>query len=118
MTVADIAGIVGARVLCEGEPDKRVARAFGSDMMSDVLAYVKDDTLLITGLINSQSIRTACLIDLPCVLYVRGKEPDAADVQMAERMGISVLTCPLSLYEACGRLWAAGLPGVDMRREL
>ena len=77
MTVSDIARILKAEVLCEGDSmEAEVHTACGSDMMSDVLAYVKDQSVLLTGLVNSQVVRTAEMMDMVCIVFVRGKRPD------------------------------------------
>ena len=78
-------------------------------MMSDVLAYVKDQGVLVTGLVNPQVIRTANMMDILCVVFVRSKSPTAEMVELAEECGIAVMTSSHRAYEACGILWANGL---------
>ncbi len=110
MTVGDIAQLLDARVLAgEQHLDREVHSACGSDMMSDVLAYVKDQAVLLTGLCNIQSIRTATMMDMVCVVLVRGKQPDQAMIELAERQGLVLLTCTKRMYLACGILFAGGL---------
>lgn len=110
MTIREIARILDARWLCcEEGADQEIRFAFASDMMSDVLAHVGEDTLLLTGLINSQSVRTAEMLDIPCLVFVRGKLPHQDTLQRAELIGLPMLVTSCSLYEACGRLYAAGL---------
>ena len=113
MTVKEIASILEAKFLCcEEEGDRQVHSAFASDMMSDVLAFVTEDTLLLTGLINSQSVRTAEMLDLPALVFVRGKKPHQDAVDRARMIGMPALTTQMTMYEACGRLYAAGVQGV------
>ena len=110
MTIREIAGILNARwVCCEDGADQEVRYAFASDMMSDVLAHVSEDTMLLTGLINSQSVRTAEMLDVPCLVFVRGKVPHQDAVQRAKQIDLPVMVTTFSMYEACGRLYAAGL---------
>ena len=110
MTIREIARILDARWLCcEEEADNPVRYAFASDMMSDVLAHVGEDTMMLTGLINSQSVRTAEMLDVPCLIFVRGKEPHKDAVQRAELIGLPTLMTNYSMFEACGKLYAAGL---------
>ena len=110
MTVKEIAQILDAQWLCgQEEGDRVVHYAFASDMMSDVLAYVQEDTVLLTGLVNSQSVRTAEMLDVPCLMFVRGKLPHQDALQRAELIGLPTLSTTCSMYEACGRLYAAGL---------
>ena len=78
-------------------------------MMSDVLAYAEDQALLLTGLNNPQAVRTALMLDMSCILFVRGKEPAEEVVSLAKLSHIAVLSTALTMYEASGRLYAAGL---------
>ena len=113
MTIREIAEILHAKwICCEDEADREVRYAFASDMMSDVLAHVEEDTMLLTGLINSQSVRTAEMLDLPALVFVRGKNPHADAVERARMIGMPALTTQLTMYEACGRLYGAGVCGV------
>lgn len=115
MTVGEIARLLDAAWLCCQEEGRReIHAAFASDMMSDVLAYVTEDTLLLTGLVNSQSVRTCEMLDVPCIVFVRGKEPQPDALEMAEEIGLPALCTPYTMYEACGRLYAAGLPPVKL----
>ena len=110
MTIREIAEILNAQwICCEEEADREVRYAFASDMMSDVLAHVEEDTMLLTGLINSQSVRTAEMLDVPCLVFVRGKIPHQDTVQRARQIGLPTLITTCSLFEACGRLYTAGM---------
>lgn len=115
MTVREIAQVLNAAWLCcEEEGGREIHAAFASDMMSDVLAYVKEDTLLLTGLVNSQSVRTCEMLDVPCIVFVRGKEPLEDALEMAEEIGLPALRTPYTMFEACGLLYAAGLPPLKL----
>ena len=115
MTVREIADVLQARWLCcEEEGDRVIHTAFASDMMSDVLAYVQEDTLLLTGLVNSQAIRTAEMLDLPCVVFVRGKNPHMDAIARARQLGMPALSTQYTMFEACGRLYNAGLRPVEI----
>lgn len=110
MKVYEIKNILDAAVLCgEEHLQTEVLSACGSDMMSDVLAFVKDQAVLLTGLCNPQVIRTAEMLDMKCVVFIRNKKPDKLIVDMAKAKNIVVLTSPLRMYSACGLLYAAGL---------
>ncbi len=103
---------MGAEVLCcEDCLDREVYSACGSDMMSDVLAYVKDQAVLLTGLVNPQVIRTAEMMDMVCIVFVRSKRPSEAMVEMASDDGIVIMATDKRMYEACGMLYANGLIG-------
>ncbi len=111
MKISEIRDLLGAAVLCGDEMDRDILSACGSDMMSDVLAYVKNQAVLLTGLVNPQVIRTAVMMDMICIIFVRSKQPSAQMIEFAEENGLTVLTTPLRMYEACGKLYAAGLKG-------
>jgi hypothetical protein len=99
-----------AKVLCcEENLGKHVYSACGCDLMSDVLAYVKDQAVLLTGLINSQVVRTAMMMDMVCIVFVRSKDPTEEMLQLARDNGIVILSTDKRLYEACGLLYANGL---------
>ena len=109
MKISDVAAILDAKVLVEGNMDTEVKTACGSDMMSDVLAFVKDQTALLTGLVNPQVIRTAMMVDMRCIVFVRGKHPTPEMIALAEENRIVLLSTGLRMYEACGRLYVSHL---------
>lgn len=112
MKISQIKEILEAQVLCgEENLEKEVHSACGSDMMSDVLAYVKNQAVLLTGLVNSQVIRTAEMMDMVCIVFVRKKQPTAEMIELAKESGIVVMHTPLRMYEACGKLYSSGLCG-------
>ena len=112
MKIREIATLLEAEVLCcEENLDKDVFSACGSDMMSDVLAYVKDQAVLITGLLNAQVIRTAEMMDMICIVFVRSKRPSEELLTLAQEHGMVVMATARRMYEACGILYAAGLSG-------
>ena len=85
--------------------------ACGADLMSDVLAFTHAGTLLLTGLTNPQVVRTAEMAGIRAIIFVRGKRPPRETIALAEEKGIPLLATRYTLYEACGRLYNAGLPG-------
>lgn len=110
MKIEDIQKILEAERLTTGKhPKGEVKSACASDLMSDVLAFSKSSTALLTGLVNPQVIRTAEMLDILCVVFVRGKRPDAETVQLAEELGIALLATKLTMYYAAGRLYEAGV---------
>ncbi|MDD3947637.1 MAG: DRTGG domain-containing protein [Clostridia bacterium] len=114
MKISKIAEILEAEVLCcDGHTENEVMSACASDMMSDVLAFVKDHAVLITGLCNPQVIRTAEMMDIVCVVYVRGKKPDAMSIELAESKNIVLMTSKYRMYQACGLLFSQGMHGGD-----
>ena len=112
MTVREVMQIVDGKILVgEDRLDTPVDTACGSDLMSDVLAFVKEKTVLITGLINPHVVRTSEMLDITCIVFSRGKQPSAEILEMADEIGITVLSSPLTTYTACGELYVHGLPG-------
>lgn len=112
MTIAQVMQALNAELLTpEAELDTQVHDACGSDMMSDVLAYVKDQAVLLTGLNNLQVVRTAEMMDILCIVFVRGKRPEESLVQMAAQRDIAVLATSLPMFTACGLLYEQGLRG-------
>jgi len=112
MKIGTMKELLDAKILCcEENVDKNVYSACGSDLMSDVLAYVKDQAVLLTGLINPQVIRTAVMMDMICIVFVRSKTPTEEMLKLAEESGIVIMSTDKRLYEACGLLYANGLVG-------
>lgn len=110
MKIRIIRELLDAEVLCGQEyMDREVNSACGSDMMSDVLAYVKDQAVLLTGLVNPQVVRTAEMMDMVCVVFVRSKMPTEEIVRLARESHMVILATHKRMYEACGKLYAAGL---------
>ena len=115
MTVLQLKEILSAELLCGGDHlDREVHTACGSDMMSDVLACVTEDTLLLTGLVNGQCVRTCEMLDVPCVVFVRSKEPLADALALAREIDLPMLKTPYTMFEACARLYTAGLRPVEL----
>ena len=111
MKVSDIVQILNAQILAEGDLNAEVRTACGSDMMSDVLAFVKDQAVLLTGLMNPQVVRTAEMMDMRCIIFVRGKEADPTVIALAKQKNITVLQTHYRMFTACGLLYSKGLRG-------
>lgn len=110
MKISTIKNLLDARIISgEDGLDADVCSACGSDMMSDVLAYVKDQAVLLTGLVNPQVIRTAEMMDMRCVVFVRSKLPSQDMIALARENGIVLLATGKRMYEACGILYSNGL---------
>ncbi len=110
MKIRQIQTLLCAKLLCgESELDSDVYSACSSDMMSDVLAFVKDQGVLLTGLVNPQVVRTAAMMDMRCIVFVRGKIPGEEVIKLGEESGIVIMASCMRMYEACGRLYSAGL---------
>ena len=111
MTAKQVQEVLGARVLVGSEYlDQEVKTACGSDLMSDVL----DHSVLLTGLCNPQVIRTAEMLDIVCIIFVRGKKADETILEMARDRGLIVMETGHRLFSSCGMLYAAGLTGGEI----
>jgi hypothetical protein len=89
--------------------DNVLSSACGADLMSDVLTFAKEGCVLLTGMVNHHVVRTAEMLDVMCIVFVRGKKPTDDVIELAQDCGITLLTCNQTLYEACGILYMQGL---------
>mgnify|MGYP005811860463 CR=1 FL=1 len=112
MRLYEIRDILHAQVLCGGEfLEREVISACASDFMSDVLAYVKDQGVLLTGMVNPQVVRTVEMMDMKCIIFVRGKTPGEDIISLASERDIVVMTSAERMFTACGLLYSHGLEG-------
>lgn len=112
MKISEIKSILNAELICGEEfIENEVHTACGSDMMSDVLAYVKEQAVLLSGLVNPQVVRTAEMMDMKCIVFVRGKRPDTDMIDLAVERDIVLLGTELEMFTACGLLYKNGLKG-------
>ena len=110
MKISKIRELLSADVLCgEDMLEEDFHSAFGSDMMSDVLAFVNDQAVLLTGLCNLQVVRTANMMDMRCIVFVRAKKPTDDIIALAKESGIAVLATDKTMYVSCGILYSNGL---------
>ena len=110
-----VVDLLEARVLGGSfNEDTEVLSACGCDLMSDVLAFVKDQAVLMTGLVNLQVIRTAEMMDMICIVFVRSKRPTPEMVEAARESGIALLATSKRMYDACGTLYTNGLTGTKV----
>lgn len=110
MKLKEIIEILNAKVLTKDYDENiEILSGCGSDLMSDVLAFVKDQGMLLTGLVNPQVIRTCEMMDMKVVVFVRGKEPGEDVLNLAKDSSICVLSTEYPMYIACGKLYKEGL---------
>jgi predicted transcriptional regulator len=111
--LGDIIQIVNGKVLSNKvNLDLEIPSCGASDLMSDALAFMKPGSLLLTGLVHPQSIRTAEMADLAAIIFVRGKTPSSDAVELAKELGIPLIASSYGMYEMCGKLYQAGLEPV------
>lgn len=112
ITVKDVKEALKCRVLVgEDHLDREVATACAADLMSDVLAFSKDHTVLVTGLCNPQVVRTAEMLDIVCIIFVRGKKPDEKAIELAKDNDLVILETGHRMFSTCGILYELGLRG-------
>jgi len=110
LKLRDVKEILDAEVLVGDERlDMEVKTAFGADLMSDVLAFAKAGSLLLTGLTNDQVIRTADILDIAAIIMVRGKKPTVEAINLANELKIPILATKYILFETAGRLYTKGI---------
>lgn len=118
MKLEEVREILDARILAGdmsivGERSISIERVFASDLMSDVLAFAEEKTMLLTGLTNLQVIRTSEMLDIDVVVFVRGKVPGKEIIKLANEKEVTLLATSQGMYTACGKLFQRGLKGVD-----
>jgi predicted transcriptional regulator len=109
--LAEIGELLAAEVYTCRERLDNVQIQFGcaSDLMSDVLAFSRAGAVLMTGLVNLQTIQTAFIAEISAVVLVRGKKPNNDMMALAAERRLPLLSSPYSMYEACGILYNRGL---------
>jgi predicted transcriptional regulator len=114
MIVDDVIKIVSGTLLTpEVDTNRMVKGGCGADLMSDVLAYIQPEAVLLTGLCNPQVVRTAQMADITAIVLVRGKKPPQETIDLAASENIPLITSPYGMFELCGRLHHAGLPSLE-----
>ena len=110
MKLKEVMELLDARLLCgEDKLDMEIDSASASDFMSDMLAYVGSQKLLLTGMIKPQVIRTAEMVDMSVIIFVRGKVPDDNMLSLAEESDMAVLSTKKLMYTSCGLLYENGV---------
>ena len=115
MKISEVKDILKAKVYCgDDSMEREVNSAFGCDLMSDVLAFVDNQALLLTGLVNSQVIRTAEMMDIKNIVFVRGKNPSDEMIELTNEYSMVLMSTEDTLYTASGKLYSAGLVPKDV----
>lgn len=111
MKLREVLQIIEGKIISETiDLDLEVTTGGGADLMSDVLAFAQDGMLLMTGLTNPQVVRTAEMAGTVAIVFVRGKIPPPETIALAKERGVTLLASKHTMFETCGRLYAAGLP--------
>ena len=116
MQLQEIVELIYGKVLTDdNDLQAEVQGGCGADLMSDVLASVQPQAVLLTGLCNPQVVRTAQMADVAAIVFVRGKVPTQDVIDLANSEKIPLITTPYGMFELCGRLYKAGLPSLERR---
>jgi predicted transcriptional regulator len=115
MKLGDVlSSIEGKTISKDVDLDMDIQMGCGADLMSDVLSFTHEGTLLLTGLTNPQVVRTAEVAGINAIVFVRGKVPPEETIALAEERGIPLLASKYTMFETCGRLYKAGLPSCGL----
>lgn len=115
MKLREVLALTEGKVISKNvDLDMEVQMGCGADLMSDVLSFTHEGTLLLTGLTNPQVVRTAEIAGIRAIIFVRGKIPPEETVALAEEKGIPLLASKYTMFETCGRLYRAGLPSCGL----
>jgi hypothetical protein len=113
MKIGEIVATLSGRILVENHGmEEEVPMGGAADLMSDVLAFGNEGMVLMTGLTNPQVVRTAEMAGINVIVFVRDKTPPLETIELARDSGMTLVTTGYTMYEACGRLFQAGLPGL------
>ncbi len=112
MNLNQLVNTIDGKIVAQNGKVNNYDMAFASDLMSDVLTLVNDNIVLITGLANLQTIRTAEMADINCIIFVRNKKVSKEMIQLAQESGIDVIECSYSMFRASGLLYQAGMKPV------
>ncbi len=115
MNVSELIKMIDGKLLNESANlTREVKGGCGADLMSDVLASIQPEAVLLTGLCNPQVVRTAQMADVAAIILVRGKVPPQETIDLAKQERIALISSPFGMFELCGRLYQAGLPSFEL----
>ena len=117
MKLKTVKSLLNTETIFEASAEKddlEVKNACGADLMSDVLAFSNEKTLLLTGLTNPQVVRTAEMVGIQVIIFVRGKEPQIETISLANQLNIFLYSTDKPLFEACGLLYKNGIGPEEM----
>ena len=118
MNIRDLIRILDGRLISDtNNLNREIKGGFGADLMSDVLASIQPEAVLLTGLCNPQVVRTAQMADIAAIVLVRGKQPPVETVRLANEENLPLISTPYGMFEVCGRLHDAGLASLETPME-
>ena len=118
MNIRDLIRIIDGTLITQASNlNREIKGGFGADLMSDVLASIQPEAVLLTGLCNPQVVRTAQMADVSAIVLVRGKRPPTETVRLATEENVPLISTPYGMFEVCGRLHDAGLASLELPME-
>ena len=114
LSLEEITVILEAEIILgEHWINKKIETIYCSDLMSDILSFSDSKSLLLTGLINPQAVRTAEMVEIAAICFVHGKHPHEETIELARQNDIILLSTKLSMFEASGKLYCASIEKCD-----
>jgi predicted transcriptional regulator len=114
MNVQELIDLINGKLInSTADLSREIKGGCGADLMSDVLASIQPEAVLLTGLCNPQVVRTSQMADVSAIVLVRGKNPPQETIDLANQERIALITSPFGMFELCGRLYRAGLPSLE-----
>jgi len=115
MKVSELIELIDGKLLTNtAELSQEIKGGCGADLMSDVLASIQPEAVLLTGLCNPQVVRTSQMADVAAIILVRGKCPPKETIDLANAEAIPIISSPFGMFELCGRLYQAGMPSLEL----
>ncbi len=114
MNIRELIRIIDGTLITKAENlNREIKGGFGADLMSDVLASIQPEAVLVTGLCNPQVVRTAQMADVAAIVLVRGKQPPEETIALGNEECVPLISTPYGMFEVCGRLHEAGLVSLE-----
>ncbi len=115
MKINELVKIINGKLLTQqSDLDREIKGGCGADLMSDVLASIQPNAVLLTGLCNPQVVRTAQMADVAAVVIIRGKTIPPETISLAQLENIPLISSPYGMFELCGRLYQSGLSSLEV----
>lgn len=112
--IRELANVLEAKVICgDDRLDEEVRIGCTSDLMSDILTLDLENLVLITGLTNLQTIRTAEFADVSCIVLVRNKKASQEMIELANESDLVVMECKYSAFKSTHLVCQAGLLAIE-----
>jgi serine kinase of HPr protein (carbohydrate metabolism regulator) len=109
MNIQTILNLIEGNTVTDAESLVEIEYALTSDLMSDVLTLEVENSVLITGLNNMQTIRTAEMSDISCIIIARNRKVSNEMISLANQNKIVIIESPYGVFRVSGILYANGI---------